>query len=193
MQKRISLLLVIVMIVTSLLACGKEKLNTKNESYEGKTGGFYTKQAIENWNSYDEADCTNIEAENIRLSGKKVSNYPITVTRKEKLKLRVTPPESADYCVVAEYRPVGDVLATDALYEVKLNGKETKRTQLQMLWHDLTREAVDRSGTNPLEQTNLDEYVKSTFLDYGNTDRESSVEIREGKNLYIWIIPDEQE
>ena len=57
MQKRISLLLVIVMIVTSLLACGKEKLNTKNESYEGKTGGFYTKQAIENWNSYDEADC----------------------------------------------------------------------------------------------------------------------------------------
>ena len=51
------------MIVTSLLACGKEKLNTKNESYEGKTGGFYTKQAIENWNSYDEADCTNIEAE----------------------------------------------------------------------------------------------------------------------------------
>ena len=146
MQKRISLLLVIVMIVTSLLACGKEKLNTKNESYEGKTGGFYTKQAIENWNSYDEADCTNIEAENIRLSGKKVSNYPITVTRKEKLKLRVTPPESADYCVVAEYRPVGDVLATDALYEVKLNGKETKRTQLQMLWHDLTREAVDRSG-----------------------------------------------
>ena len=60
MQKRISLLLVIVMIVTSLLACGKEKLNTKNESYEGKTGGFYTKQAIENWNSYDEADCTNL-------------------------------------------------------------------------------------------------------------------------------------
>ena len=173
MQKRISLLLVIVMIVTSLLACGKEKLNTKNESYEGKTGGFYTKQAIENWNSYDEADCTNIEAENIRLSGKKVSNYPITVTRKEKLKLRVTPPESADYCVVAEYRPVGDVLATDALYEVKLNGKETKRTQLQMLWHDLTREAVDRSGNESVRrQTNLDEYVKSTFLDYGNTDRE---------------------
>ena len=49
------------MIVTSLLACGKEKLNTKNESYEGKTGGFYTKQAIENWNSYDEADCTNMK------------------------------------------------------------------------------------------------------------------------------------
>lgn len=194
MQKRISLLLVIVMIVTSLLACGKEKLNTKNESYEGKTGGFYTKQAIENWNSYDEADCTNIEAENIRLSGKKVSNYPITVTRKEKLKLRVTPPESADYCVVAEYRPVGDVLATDALYEVKLNGKETKRTQLQMLWHDLTREAVDRSGNESVRrQTNLDEYVKSTFLDYGNTDREKvQWKLEKGKTYTFEIIPDEQ-
>lgn len=82
MQKRISLLLVIVMIVTSLLACGKEKLNTKNESYEGKTGGFYTKQAIENWNSYDEADCTNIEAENIRLSGKRTLPLFTALTRK---------------------------------------------------------------------------------------------------------------
>ena len=63
-----------------------------------------------------------------------------------------------------------------------------------MLWHDLTREAVDRSGNESVRrQTNLDEYVKNTFLDYGNTDREKvQWKLEKGKTYTFEIIPDEQ-
>lgn len=194
MRRKISLLLAITMITTQLCACGSKQPQKESNSQKVDKGSFYTEQSRESWNDYDTESGVCVEAKDVMLNGESISSYPVTVKRSETVQLCVTAPESAEYGIVAEYRPVGDVLATDALYEIKVDGAEKIQAQLPILWCDLERGATERSGNESVRrQVSLDETVKNAFLDYADISRdEVQWKLEEGKDYTFEITPEEQ-
>ena len=172
MRRKISLLLAVIMFAVMLPACGQERGDAAGESADGENGDFYTASALENWSVYDGEACFPVEAENVSLNGQAAGAYPVTAENSDTVELRITAPESAEYCIVADYRPVGDVLNTDALYEISCGGEEARTVQLPILWHDSVRGATDRSGNESIrKQESLAETVRNAFLDYSDISR----------------------
>ena len=178
MRRKINLLLAFVMIATQLSACGSPQEDGKNSSVSGEAGSFYTKQAVESWYRYEEEYSLSIQAEEVRINGVAASAWPVTVAGGETVEFHMTAPASAGYYIVAEYHPVGDILATDALYEIRLNGGEVIEAQLPILWHDSVRGATDRSGNESTrKQESLLDTLTNPFLSYLESGR--------GRELYL--------
>ncbi len=194
MRRKINLLLAFVMIAMQLSACGLPQTAGKDSSFGGEAGSFYTEQAVEGWYRYEEECSLPIRAEEVRLNGETVSSWPVTVAGGETLEFRITAPASASYYIVAEYHPVGDILATDALYEIGVNGEEAIEAQIPVLWHDSVRGAMDRGGNESTrKQESLEEPVINPFLSYSDISRETALwKLEEGESYTFSITSEEQ-
>ena len=194
MRRKINLLLAFAMIATQLFACGSPQADGKNSSASGETDRFYMEQAVESWYRYEEEDGLPVRAEEVRLNGVTASAWPVSVVGGETVEFRVTVPASAGYFIVAEYHPVGDILATDALYEIRLNGGEAIEAQLPILWHDSVRGATDRSGNESTrKQESLLDTVINPFLSYSDISRQTAIwNLEKGETYTFSITPEEQ-
>ena len=71
------------------------------------------------------------------------------------------------------YRPLGEVLAMDALFDVSCGDSAPEAIQLPILWHDSVRNATDRTGNEVTpEQSALTEAVYAPCLSYTDISRD---------------------
>ncbi len=161
---------------------------------DGIEADFYSETAVENWFACECVQEVEIPAADLLLDDRSVNSFPVIAERDSVLSFSVTPPQSGSYVIVPRYRPVGDVLAVDALYAVASGQGEGRMAQLQMLWHDSRRHALDRSGNETTaRQEALEEWIRGPFLDYGDLSKDMARwELSEGEKVSFSIAVQEQ-
>lgn len=155
------------------------------------TQSYYTEKAVEQWFAAPDTASLQVALSDVSIAGEPVAAWPLTVEKNVEMTFSVTPPETGEYILVPEYRPSGEVLASDALFDVSLDGGDSVVTQLPILWADAERGAVDRSGNEILaDQEAVDAYVSSPFTAYTNVDKDAKTwSLTAGETATFTVTP----
>ena len=172
MRKKISVLVFVCLILNLLFGLlVSAEGNGENQAASGVQDAYYTPYAVESWQNTEVLE-KSVAAEDIRLNDAAAS-FPAEVAEDASLSFCAVPPASGNYYLMVYYRPLGEVLAMDALFDVSCGDSAPEAIQLPILWHDSVRNATDRTGNEVTpEQSALTEAVYAPCLSYTDISRD---------------------
>lgn len=160
----------------------------------GIAGTYYGQAALDCW--YRPAEkAQSVQAQQILLDGQPEEAFPITLQKGQCLTVSFTPEQSGNYQLVPTYKPVGEVMVSDAIYTVSLDGGKSTTAQLYFPWYDTLRGEINKQGNEVTpKQEAFTEEVISPFLDNTNISKSTlNWELEQGSVYTFHITPDEQE
>ena len=121
MRKKISVLVFVCLILNLLFGLlVSAEGNGENQAASGVQDAYYTPYAVESWQNTEVLE-KSVAAEDIRLNDAAAS-FPAEVAEDASLSFCAVPPASGNYYLMVYYRPLGEVLAMDALFDVSCGG-----------------------------------------------------------------------